>query len=410
VFTQQNNDLTKRRILWIVPLLLDVELYKESVLEILKNLAKRGHITRLIAMRSRDFRFKAPRVHISAIPLRHLPVVSNVFFVVAVFLFLPIYITAYKPNFIIVTPNVSIFSVIPHFFVLKFRKIRLVLDIRSTPVETRGLRGTLQKLCFLTSILVAKKIFDGITIITPSMKKEVCNNFDISPSKVGVWTSGVSTSLFDPQKFSAGSAELRSRLGLTGKFVILYHGVLTRTRGLQETISAMEMLKHKYYNIVFLLLGTGPILSELKVLALERGLQENIIVHDPVEYLEVPKFINMCDAGIVPLPNHPYWRFQSPLKLLEYLAMAKVVILTDIPAHRNVIGEAKCGIYLSSVKPIEIAKAIEYVYCNEENLKEWGRVGRKIVEGKYTWGKVAKDLENYLLSFKNEAEYFQKYK
>jgi hypothetical protein len=41
--------------------------------------------------------------------------------------------------------------------------------------------------------------------------------------------------------------------------------------------------------------------------------------------------------------------------------MEKAVILTDIPAHRAVIGEAKCGVYISSVNPMEIAKAIEYV-------------------------------------------------
>ena len=78
--------------------------------------------------------------------------------------------------------------------------------------------------------------------------------------------------------------------------------------------------------------------------------------------------------------------------------MGKVVILTDIPAHRSVVGKAKCGIYISSVNPAEIAKAIEYAYDNKENLEEWGKIGRKIIKEEYTWQKVAIDLENYLLS------------
>jgi glycosyltransferase involved in cell wall biosynthesis len=78
--------------------------------------------------------------------------------------------------------------------------------------------------------------------------------------------------------------------------------------------------------------------------------------------------------------------------------MEKVVIATDIPAHRSVIGEAKCGIYISSIKPMEIAEAIEYSYLNKKNLEKWGKIGREIVEKKYTWEKVAKDLEHYLLS------------
>ena len=174
--------------------------------------------------------------------------------------------------------------------------------------------------------------------------------------------------------------------------------MFTATRGLTQTIEAVKILKRKYPKIIFLLLGTGPIVNMLRSLVKKEGLEQNIVINDPVDQVEVPNFISMCDVGIVPLPDHPYWRSQSPLKLLEYLAMEKVVILTDIPAHRSVIGEAKCGIYISTIEPIEIAKAIEYAYLNKVSLHEWGRIGREIVKKKYTWEKVALDLQEYLLS------------
>ena len=106
----------------------------------------------------------------------------------------------------------------------------------------------------------------------------------------------------------------------------------------------------------------------------------------------------MSDVGIVPLPNHRYWRLQCPSKLLEYLAMEKVVIATNVQAHISIIGEKKCCVYIPSIKPIEIANAIEYVYVNRYLLKEWGKLGREIVKGKYTWEKVAASLDDYLMS------------
>ena len=69
-----------------------------------------------------------------------------------------------------------------------------------------------------------------------------------------------------------------------------------------------------------------------------------------VDYEDVPKYISMSDVAIIPLPDMHYWRSQSPLKLLEYLAMTKTVIISDIPAHRAVIGDA-CGIYSPSLHP-----------------------------------------------------------
>jgi glycosyltransferase involved in cell wall biosynthesis len=295
-------------------------------------------------------------------------------------------------------PDVSILSSICGLLTSRFRKVKFILDVRSTPVETVGFRGFLRIFWFSVSVLIAKKLFDGITIITATMKKKVCNDFDLKPDKVGVWTSGVSDSLFNPKNFISESMELKRKFGLTGKFVVFYHGVFAPTRGLTETIDALKILLPKYPNIVFFLLGTGPLASKLSALIQTEGLQENVIIGNPVDQVEVPKFISMCDIGIVPLPDHPYWRFQSPQKLLEYLAMEKVVILTEIPAHRAVIGEAKCGVHISSVNPTEIAKAIEYVYLNKDSLKEWGKIGREIIKREYTWEKVAGRLENYLLS------------
>ena len=106
----------------------------------------------------------------------------------------------------------------------------------------------------------------------------------------------------------------------------------------------------------------------------------------------------MADVCIVPLPDNKFWRSQSPLKLLEYLAMEKTVILSDIPAHRFVVGDSKCGVYIQSVSPIEIARSVIYVFNNRDSLSEWGKSGRKIVFDRYTWEKVAGDLSNYLLS------------
>ena len=383
--------------LWVNFTILDAYLHKSALLNIFRKFAEFGHNPCLIAVRSRN-RIEDTPVRIVSVPLRYVPLVSPAMFTIVLILFLPVFIIISKPDFVIFDPNVHILSCFPSLFVSKFTKVRAVLDIRTVPVETVGFRGFLREFWFSVPILIAKKLFDGITIITPSMKKKICNDFDLNPDNVGVWTSGVSESLFNPRNFILENAELKKKWGLTGKFVVFYHGVFAPTRGLSETIHAMKMMVPKYPDIVFFLLGAGPSASKLSALIQKEHLQENVIIANPVDHSEVPKFISMCDVGIVPLPDHPYWRFQSPLKLLEYLAMEKTVILTDIPAHRAVIGEAKCGIYISSVKPMEIANAIEYVYLNKDSLKERGKIGREIVKREYTWEKVAGDLENYLLS------------
>jgi len=65
-------------------------------------------------------------------------------------------------------------------------------------------------------------------------------------------------------------------------------------------------------------------------------------------------------------------------EVTEYLAMEKVAIATDIPAHRLIAGEnrsieEKCISMFDRLNRFEIAKSIEYAYPNEENVTNEGK-------------------------------------
>lgn len=367
-------------------------LHKTSRIEILRHLAKRGHETFLFALHSKEkYQPKMKDVHVISIPLRYIRYLSSLAYTLLLFLFLPFYFINLKPDFIIVEPNdLAFLCLLPTLLFPRSKRPKIIMDVRSTPV----LSGPKETLVFNTAIYIAKKLFDGITIITPMMRKEICAKFDIDPRLVGVWADGASTTLFNSENYDR--IAMRKRLGLDHKFVILYHGALSMQRGILESIKSIETLKGRYPDLVLFLLGDSHSFPEIKKLIQKCDVQDTVITHDKVRYEDVPQYISLCDVGLVPLPDLPIWRHQCPLKLLEYLAMGKVVIATDIPANREVIGKSKCGIYISSANPREIAKAIIYAHDNKEKLKEWGSYGRTIINEKYSWKKVAEEFENYL--------------
>jgi len=370
-----------------------MHLHKTSRIEILRHLAKRGHEVFLIALHSRKkHQPKTTDIPIISIPLRYVPYLSSVVYVLLLFLFLPFYLVRLNPDIIITEPrDVTVFGLTSILLFPRCRRPKVVLDIRSTPVSFEHMK----RLLFNTTVCIAKKLFDGITIITPMMKEEICNKFHIDPKSVGVWSDGVSATLFKPENYN--ETTMRKRLGLHDNFVIFYHGSLSKGRGIPESIKSIKILESSHPNIVLFLLGEGKALPGIREQIQKSGVQDRVIIHDVVDYEDVPKFIAMCDVGIVPLPNMNIWRHQCPLNLLEYLAMKKVVIATDIPANRQVMEKSKCGIYISSPDPEEISKAMIYAYDNKEKLREWGLCGRAIIEEKYTWEKVAEDFEGYAL-------------
>jgi glycosyltransferase involved in cell wall biosynthesis len=389
-----------RRIAWISFLVMDKDLHKTTQLEVLRSLAKRGHHVSLFATYSKKkFESGASDVKIIALPLRYISSLAAVVYTIFLSIFLMFYCVYSNPDFLIVEPREpTYFSVLPLCLFPKVARPKILLDIRSTPISGAFMENWL----FTTAVKISKKLFDGITIITPMMKKEICDDFDLLPDKVGIWTSGVSPTIFDSTNIS--EKPLREILGLQSKFVVFYHGSLGMTifqgkaRGITETIKSLRIIEKECPDLVLFLLGNKESFSWIKKFCKGiGGLENRVILHEQVDYNDVPKYIAVSDMAIVPLQDIWIWRNQSPLKLLEYLSMKKVVLATDIPANRYVMGNSECGVYLQTAKPKEIAQGISYLYNNRSSLARWGESGRAIVSERYSWAKVAQDLEEYLL-------------
>jgi glycosyltransferase involved in cell wall biosynthesis len=377
----------------------DQFLSSTAYVELCKKLAENGNHVDFFGIRSRRYLSRnSENMHMIAIPLRAFPLITHMCYLALLALILPFYIAIERPDFIILEPKFGClaFALESRLFPRQVRPT-IVLDIRSTPVEVHSVRALLGALAFDTSVSIASKLCDGITLPTRQMEEEVRHKFRLSTEMTRIWHNGVDTALFRPGTLD--DDELRRKFGLEGKFIAIYHGAFRPHGGIVETIKSIQILKKSHPDIMLFLLGGGPGLKLFENLIRECKVEDKVVVHKPVDYSDVPKYIAMADVGIVPLPNIPDWKNQSPLKLIEYLAMAKTVIATDIPANRGVIGDDKCMIYLSSTNPEEIAKALSYASDNRERLREWGTSGRDVIEPTYGWDRIAQQFEKYLNEF-----------
>jgi len=385
-----------KTLIWVSFLILDMHLHKTSRIEILENLSKRDYNVYLIAVCSkRKYINKYKSINIISIPIRYIPIISQIIFAGVIFFLLPYYIFLLKPDYIVTDPGPSIFGFITFPILYYFRNFKIILDIRSHPVSTFGFKGNLENIFFNISVIYSKQFFNGITIITNSMKIYICNKFNINSDFIGVWTSGVSLNLFDPQNYLKDSIYLRQKFGFNNKFIVFCHGNIGINRGIIEWIKSIKFINENI-DLVYFILGEGESLPKIIDYIEKYGFQNRVFIHNPVDYEDVPKYIAMSNIGILPLPDLPDWRYQCPLKLLEYLSMQKAVILTDIESHREIVNKNKCAIFIKTINEEEIAKAITYAYEHKMYFDKVSIDGRKIIKEKYSWEKIAKDFDDYV--------------
>ncbi len=127
-----------------------------------------------------------------------------------------------------------------------------------------------------------------------------------------------------------------------------------------------------------------------------QNLTNNIIFHGFIQQKNVYKYRNSCDILLAPYQNQVFLKdkkqdtskFMSPLKIFEYMASKKAIIISDLPVLREVLNESN-AIFVSPDNESEWINAINELKKNEKRMKLANQAYIDF-EKKYTWLKRAK--------------------
>jgi glycosyltransferase involved in cell wall biosynthesis len=283
----------------------------------------------------------------------------------------------------------NVAHLIPFVWIMRRRSLRkkLVMDIRTIPVDIPpGIKGRIFVMRFNLALWLANLFCDGLTVITPMLGNSILPQVKRLKRKMGVWTSGVNLSHFERH-----GENFRKELGLENKKVLIYHGVLSPNRGLQNVVHALDILRDEYSDLVFLLVGDGPGKEELEDLARNLKLKDRVRFTGSVPYVNVPAYVRSADLAILPFPNIEWWAVSSPLKLMEYLAAGIPIVATDIEANRWVINETGGAVMAFDDQPGSLAESIRSALQNRIEPADVEKLNQTI-----SWAKQARELEKFL--------------
>lgn len=372
----------KARLLWIVEKEIDIQHNKTRIIEIINNLEKDYSIKLLTGYRYKKIHPEILNNKIIYYESSRIPYIKRLTRYINQCRILKSILKSFNPEIVLFNSR-NLLLLRYAAFKRKKYNLKLIFDVRTLQVEPSTLKNRINNTLLGYCLKTAVKFFYGITYITEPMKEYCIKNYRLHEHKSTVWTSGVNTELFTAT----------NRESAPEAFTILYHGSIAKRRNIDNTIKALSMIKE--LNIHLILLGDGDGLEHMKKLVLKLGIKDSISFILPVPYIEIPKWINRCDAGILPLQNWPAWNVSSPIKLFEYLACSKPVIVTDIQAHRSVLNNSEFVFWIKQSSPDDIKEAILQAYNKRNELKALGLEASRFVKNKYTWAKQAEKLKQF---------------
>ncbi len=378
------------KILWFPRLQFDVDrLHLVTWREMSRELEKRGHAVRVVvagvpAAESPEGWIRLPLVRVKGLRLLG-------FWLAGCVVFAWQYLT-FRPELVILDVYTAGFG-LP--FAWARRRAAFLVDnrfpIAHTSIRRGAVRGMLERWLTSVAFSLARRRYDGMTVITNFFRDLVAQRYGFPAWRIGVWGSGVDPELFDPARYEPSVQ--------VGGFNVFQHGELSFNRGILETVRSLREAGME--NVVLTLLGDGPARQEIERVSFECGVDARVRILAPVPVKDVPAHLAASDCVALAYPVDEYWNCNHPVKFVEALAMGKVVVCTPLSVALETGFSARCLEMIPDNRPATIAQAI--LRCmRDPSLPDRGKAGIDVARRDYTWGRQAERLLAFVESARKE--------
>jgi len=218
--------------------------------------------------------------------------------------------------------------------------------------------------------LVSTKRAKLVLTNSRALRAQICQNYSVREDTVKVIYNGVSESF----------REVLREKDLGKASSALYIGRLHPSKGVKNLLSAFTKRKHLSMN--FYVIGDGSEFAEIRRLAEK---DHRILLARELQTDEIKKIMTGTKYFLFPSLQEG-----CPNVLLEAMAAGHVCIGYDIPAVREILGDA--GIMVSAGRPNEILDEVEKLAGQEQAVRRYIEAASKR-SSCFTWDNCAKELE-----------------
>ncbi|MBB5933436.1 glycosyltransferase family 4 protein [Streptomyces zagrosensis] len=206
---------------------------------------------------------------------------------------------------------------------------------------------------------------------------------------------GVDEKTFHP---GSGGQELRARLGLAGRPVVVCVSRLVPRKGQDTLILGLPRILSRVPDAVLLIVGGGPYRAELERLARQTNVTDSVRFTGPVTAAELPAHYGAGDVFAMPCRTRRGGLDVEGLGIvyLEASATGLPVVAGDSGGAPDAVLDGESGWVVRGSSPEESADRIVTLLTDPDLRHRMGERGRAWVEERWRWDLLAQRLAELL--------------
>jgi len=220
-------------------------------------------------------------------------------------------------------------------------------------------------------------------IVVSEPIKEMLKSYGISDEKIRVIHTSVDCKRFVTEK----TTDLRGELAIPEDvFVIGNNSGSTKHKAPHVLFKAFDLISKRYRTILLLTGGYSREKKERLLSIIDEGIRERVVF---LGYrTEIPSVLRSTDVYVSSSVSEGL-----SISVIEAMAMALPVIVSDIPAFRSFIKDGHNGLIFRSEEPDDLARKISLVIENESLRMQIGKNARRTVLERFNIEKMVEDTE-----------------
>jgi glycosyltransferase involved in cell wall biosynthesis len=274
------------------------------------------------------------------------------------------------------------------FFKFFYPKVPFLLTLQEGDAETYIKKGRMGLISWSWRRLLAKA--DFLQVISQYLA-DLARKYDYK-RKIEVVPNGVNLNKFQIPNDKFQISTFKKELGIEeNDKIIISVSRLVEKNGISDLIDAVSRLLSVDYKL--LILGSGPLEGKLKFQASDLKIKDKVIFLGDVPNEKVSEYLAMADVFCRPSLSEGLGN-----SFLEAMAMGVPIIGTRVGGIPDFLRdpsaglEQATGLFCEEKNPESIAKALKLLLEDEVLRQKIITNGRKLVEEKYDWEKIAKKM------------------
>lgn len=159
-------------------------------------------------------------------------------------------------------------------------------------------------------------------------------------------------------------------------------------------IRAAPLITNELPQILFLLVGNGPLRSQVESLAEELGVGQRTIITGMRD--DIPRLLSAMDIVVLTSLNEGMGR-----SLVEAMAMGRAVVATDVGGVAEVVENGATGLLVPASSPHLLAEAVIDLLKDDKKRESFGERAKKRV-ARFSAQSMVREIEHLYLELMGE--------